>query len=333
LFRRTGLLPDDLPPFPNGYSRGHDLWIYDQRDDYYRRHLLLHEGTHGVANTLLGGSGPPWYIEGIAEMLATHRLADGRLTLNYMPKRREEVLGWGRIRMIKDAVDERRAKRLADVIEYAADAHRENDPYAWSWAAATLLDRHPQYRDRFRQLPRNVRAADFNRRFFQVLEDDFSQLAQQWQLLVVNLEYGHDVGRTAVDFTPGKPLPATGSVVTVDAARGWQNSGLRLTAGAYYRLRASGRYQVAERPQIWWCEPGGVSIRYYKRRPLGILLAAVQPDRFTSSSSSALLRPSTVGLGTTLRPKRTGTLYLRINDSAGELDDNAGRLTVEIKPQ
>jgi len=38
-----------------------------------------------------------------------------------------------------------------------------------------------------------------------------------------------------------------------------------------------------------------------------------------------------VGLGATLTPQQAGTLYLRINDSAAELDDNAGSLTVEIQ--
>ena len=44
-FVAAGLLPDDLPPFLNGYCRHRDLWLYDKTSDYYRRHLLLHEGT------------------------------------------------------------------------------------------------------------------------------------------------------------------------------------------------------------------------------------------------------------------------------------------------
>ncbi len=121
--------------------------------------------------------------------------------------------------------------------------------------------------------------------------------------------------------------------VNIAADRGWQNSGWRLEAGVTYRLTAAGRYQVATQPKVWWCEPGGVSIRYYQHRPLGILLAAVRPDHPPPGSTSALLRPTVVGLGTTLSPHETGTLFLKINDSAGELDDNAGELTVKIRPQ
>ena len=331
-FRRAGLLPERLPAFQHGYSQNYDLWLYDQPSDYYRRHLLLHEGTHGLMNTTLGGCGPPWYMEGIAELLATHRWHEGRLTLNHIPADRKEVPHWGRIRIIKDAVAAGRPMRLRGVIEYPIHAHLETEPYAWCWAAATLLDRHPRYRDRFHQLYKHVLKPDFSDRFCRLIGDDWDPLCEEWQLLVTGLEYGHDIPRTAVDFTPGKPLPPGGASVTVAADRGWQNSGLRLDSGAGYRLRASGRYQVADQPKIWWCEPGGVSIRYYRGRPLGILLAAVRADR-GKPVASGLLRPSVVGLGATLTPNHSGTLYLKINDSAAELDDNAGELKVEIGPQ
>ena len=38
-----------------------------------------------------------------------------------------------------------------------------------------------------------------------------------------------------------------------------------------------------------------------------------------------------VGLGTTLVPKRSGTLFLRVNDSPAELADNAGSLEVRVE--
>ena len=329
-FEDVGLLPDGLPPFEHGFARNHEFWWYDQPSDYYRRHLMLHEGTHGFMNTVLGACGPPWYMEGIAELLATHRWKDGRLKLNHFPVGREEVPHWGRIRIIKDAFAQHRASPLVGVIEYSASAHLETEPYAWCWAVAALLDGHPRYRDRFRQLQKNVTAPDFTERFYRLMEDDWDELREQWQLMVAGMEYGYDVAATAVDFTPGKPLPPEGATVSVAANAGWQNSGLRLAADVDYRLKASGRYQVDDQPRIWWCEPGGVSIRYYRGRPLGILLAAVRPDDSDSTGLSPLLKPTVVGLGTTLRPKHTSTLYLKINDSAAELGDNAGELKVDI---
>jgi hypothetical protein len=331
-FRRAGLMPRQLPPFEHGFSWGTVLWIYEQPSDYYRRHLLLHEGTHGFMNSLLGGCGPTWYREGMAEHLATHRWHHGQLTLGYMPRNRDDVPHWGRIRLIQDAVANRHAFRLPAVIELEPSVEERVDLYAWCWAAVTLLDRHPRYQGRFRQLFRFVQSPDFNERFRRLFAADWQELCEQWQLMVANMEYGYDVARSAVDFAPGKPLPERGPThVGIAAARGWQNSGFRLEAGVRYRLTAAGRYQVAKTTKVWWCEPGGVSIRYYQGRPLGVLLAAVRPDQPATGSTSALLRPSVVGLGTTLSPAATGTLFLKINDSPGELDDNAGELKVTIE--
>jgi hypothetical protein len=118
--------------------------------------------------------------------------------------------------------------------------------------------------------------------------------------------------------------------VTVAADRGWQNSGVRLEAGTTYELHAAGHYQVANKPQIWWCEPGGVSIHYYHGKPLGLLLAAIRPDDAGTGGPSPLIHPIVVGLGRTLTPKQSGALFFRINESAGALSDNAGDLTVTV---
>ncbi len=332
-FAAAGLLPGDLPPFQNGYSQpqGKMFWLLEQPSDFYRRELFLHEGTHCFMFSVFGSGGPPWYAEGMAEYLGTHRWRDGRLTLGAMPRSREEAPYWRRIGIIQEAVAQRRALRLKTVIELPSDAFLKTEPYAWCWAAVTLLDRHPRYQERFRQLIGHVRDRDFNQRFYRLFEPDWQELNEEWQLMATNMEYGYDVRRAAVDFTPGKPLSRAGAEITVAADRGWQNSGLRLEAGADYQLTAAGRYQVAKTTRVWWSEPGGVSIRYYKGRPLGILLAAVRPDHPPPGSTTALLHSTAVGLGTTLSPGQTGTLFLKINDSAGELDDNAGELKVKVR--
>ena len=74
--------------------------------------------------------------------------------------------------------------------------------------------------------------------------------------------------------------------------------------------------------QPWPCEPGGVTLEYHNGRPLGILLAA---------TDASLAQPFAVGLGSTIEPTESGTLYLRVNDSAGRLDDNRGTLTATIE--
>ena len=61
-----------------------------------------------------------------------------------------------------------------------------------------------------------------------------------------------------------------------------------------------------------------------------MLLGAVRPDQPDVKAPSPFLQPLLVGLETALTPEQSGTLYLRINDSASELDDNRGELKVEM---
>ena len=243
LFERSWTAAARPAAFQARLRRGYHLWLYEQSTDYYRRHLLLHEGTHGFMFTTLGSCGPPWYMEGTAELMGTHRLEDGHLTLNVMPADREEVPGWGRIRIIKDAFAERRAMRFTGVIDYPPNAHVVTEPYAWCWAAVILLDRHPRYRQPFHELYKYVLDSDFNDRFRRRFARDWAQLCVEWQVMTSGLEYGYDIERTAIDFAPGHSLPVEGTTVRVAADRGWQNSGLRLEAGSI-TLTAAGRYQV-----------------------------------------------------------------------------------------
>jgi hypothetical protein len=344
-FAESGLLPNNLPNFENGFSWNYELWIFDQPSDYYRCHLLLHEGVHGFMNTFLGGCGPRWYMEGMAEMLATHRLQNGRLTLNYMPINRDEVPEWGRIKLIRNAVAENRLQSLQTIINGRMNLSKETELYAWSWAAVYFLDHHPKYKDRFREFYKHVLDHKFNDYVFEAYKDDWRQLADEWQVFVAGLEYGYDISRTTIDFSPGKTLSAAGKQTTVATDQGWQNTGIALVAGMKYEIAASGKFQVAKKTNVWWSEPGGVSIRYYQDRPLGVLLAAVRPNdpplskigdgkdeiAATQQPISVFLTPIAIGLGKTIIPDQSGTLFFKINDSAAELDDNAGELKIEIR--
>lgn len=329
-FVQAGLLPADLPPFRNGYSLDDRLWLYEQDNPYYRRHLLLHEGTHSFMSMLAGGSGPPWYSEGMAELLATHRWDGRQLTLNYFPADAADVPRLGRIKIVQDGCAAGNALSLTGVMGYDNRAHLQNEPYGWCWAAAAFMDGHPRYRPTFRKFYELLGRDGFNRRVQLAFGDAWPEVCDEWQVFVANLEHGYDFERMAIRFAPGTPLGAAARSVEVAADRGWQSSGIRLEAGHTYRLAAKGRYQIARDKQIWWCEPGGVSIDYYHGQPLGVLLAVVRPDETDNGQASPFVSPRVIGLGATLEPTQSGTLYLRVNDSAARLADNAGSLTVRV---
>jgi hypothetical protein len=363
-FDKLGVMPAGDDAFLHGLSVGADLWLYDQPSPYYRRHLLLHEGTHAFMGKFLGGCGPGWYMEGMAELFGTHRLQAGSREqgaesgstekvpdafLRIMPRSREEVPMWGRIKLIREAVAAGRGLDLPTVMALDNRQHMSDESYAWCWAATKFLDSQPKYRERFRKLASHVTERDFNDVVIKEFGADWPNIEAEWQAFVATLDYGYDFERMAIDFQRGTPLDGQPHSVTIAADRGWQSSGVWLEAGKTYHVTASGRYQIAlektadgEKP--WPCEPGGVTIDYHDGRPLGMLLGAVveagsgEPgtgsagaEQKTHDSQNGFARPIGIGLGTTIKPAASGTLYLRVNDSAARLDDNRGSLTATIE--
>lgn len=334
-FESLDLLPNELPPFDHGYFLDRRIWMFEQPSDYYRRHLLLHEAVHALMNNLLGGCGPPWYMEGIAELLATHKIADGKLLVGYFPRDREEVPYWGRIKIVRDDVDSGHSRSVDEVLALLPGRDRTNTGYGWCWALAAFLDGHPRFHQRFRALAPQANQDRFDDRFRAAYSSDWSKLNLEWRLFIEELDYGYDLTRAALEWTSRKtPSNDAPDAAMIDAGRGWQSAGFRLEAGVAYVLRASGRYELHPGPPPWICEPQGISIHYYRNRPLGELLAAILPDDDTAAAPErSFLRPVVVGREIRIRPSVSGIVYLKINESPAKLSDNRGQLTVEISRQ
>jgi hypothetical protein len=330
-FEAAGLWPTDLPQFLNGYTLGNEFWLYNQSSDYYRRHLMLHEGVHGVMFSLQRSSGPAWYMEGVAELLGTHHWSNGRLSLPYFPASPADVPKLGRIEIVQTQFKAGNAKYLRDVLALENRNYLDNEPYAWSWAAAAFLHGHPAYRDRFRALLKRRARGGLNDGLKQLYSDDARRLGEEWQVFIGELAHGYDFQRTKLDFTPARAAPEADkpAKASIAADQGWQNTGLRLEAGRRYKLTATGRYTLAAVPKPWISEPGGVTIRYHRGLPLGIVLAVVRPEE-PQAGPSPFFNPQVIGTGATIEPQQTGTLYLRINDFAGELADNSGTAEVTV---
>ena len=331
-FDRLRLIPPGLDLFVHGISLGRELWLYDQPSEYYRRHLLLHEGTHGFMATQLGSCGPGWYMEGMAELLGTHSWESGLLHLRYFPRQRSEVPMLGRIKLVQGAVAKGRALPLEAVLAVDNRERLSNESYAWCWALATFLDTHPRYQERFRRLQQIVKRPDFTEQFRRQFAADLRELETEWNVFVADLEYGHDVRSGVIQVRAGRPLARPTADVTIDSGRGWQSSGVMLEAGRTYRVSAEGRYRIRQDGDDWWSEPGGITIEYYRGRPLGQLLAALDTQResATGAGNTDLTQVIPVGLSAVIAPEQDATLYLRINEPSGELRDNRGQLSVRI---
>jgi len=281
----------------------------------------------------LEGAGPPWYMEGIAELLGTHRWEAGTLTLGIVPGSNKEVPWWPLVRDVKDEVAAGRGMSLIDIMKYDAHAHRRQAAYAWCWAAAIFLDQHPLSQQAFRDLKLEVQdiSLEFSKRFYTRLKDHWQQIAEDWQIFIAECDYGYDVPRAAVARKEVVDLPQAGTSLTVATDRGWQSTGLRLQAGKTYQVAASGQYQITGGAKPWPCEAGGVTIRYASGKPLGMLLAGLSELEGEPPPTTPLASPQGLGLGGELSPDRTAVLYFKINEPASGLGDNVGTLTVAIQ--
>jgi hypothetical protein len=331
-FVALDLLPAERPDFLTGYARGSEFWLLDQSSDYYRRHLLLHEGTHAFMQTMLGGAGAPWYMEGTAELLGTHEWRDGKLTLGVMPRHRDDVPMWGRIKLIRDAVAADAAWPIARVLEVDNSRSLDVDAYAWCWALAALLDGHPQFQERFRELRSHVADPRFTEQFKQVLAEDGRDLTTEWQAFIAALDYGYDVPRMALVHAAAAPVESASRRSRIEANRGWQSAGWILRGGQTYRLSASGRYELHRDGETWPCEPGGVTIDYSDGRPVGVLIGALRSvEGPATDGDSSFAKPMVIGLEATITPQRDGELYVRVSDDPAWIGKHAGRLDVRIE--
>ena len=348
LFRGLGLIPEDLS-FEHGSHLQNEFWMRDQQFDYYRRHLLIHEATHCFMTFMPGVDAPRWYLEGMAEYFAAHRLStrpEGtRETIfpaipaqfRIMPTSPNDFSGFGRISIIRKDVTEGRLRSIPNVLALRSAEFVTPNPYAWSWALCAFLDGTPRYRDRFQKLGQFTTNGQFPREFARLFDQDERDLATEWNLFVTNLQYGYDISRAAIDFKAGEPLTGERTQHTVDIAadRGWQSSEVRLQKGSEYLVSAAGRFTLTTfvpGTKAWECEPQGISFRYFDGRPLGTLIGCLRSDEGEAGApDNSMLSVITVGRESTFQAPVTGTLYLRLNDAWNSLQDNQGSVSVMIR--
>jgi hypothetical protein len=335
LFLAAGLVKENTLLSYHGRQIGAEFWLNDQSWDYYRRHLLLHEATHAFMRHLPGEAIdlPMWYLEGMAEMLSAHRLAeDGTVEFNVMPVDRSRFLGFERIAIVQRDVKANGVRPLSAITQFGADDFTKVESYAWCWALCRFLDSHPKYRDRFRGIARELVTVPFRQNMATLYAPDMKQLQTEWLLFAANIEHGFDFERASVEFLAGRPLEFS-ATTKVRSDLGWQSSEILVEAGKRYRVTAVGQFTLADHPKPWVSEANGVSIRYSRGRPLGQLQASVLATNSGDGPPGAsMLREVALGNESVFEVVESGTLYLRVNDAWGELADNRGSLSVTVEP-
>ena len=343
-FRQAGLLPADLPDFRAGFQRRHDLWLYLQPGNYYTRHLLIHEGTHGFMEWFLGGYGAPWYSEGIAELFGVHRWNDQQLQLKYRLRDRREADYWGRVKRVKVDCAGGQAMSLTDVLNIPPAAFLEVRYYAWSWAGCEFFGKHEKTKQAFAKLRKMaaINPTKFNQQFIREIRPHWDQLERDWELFLAEMEYGYEVQRGQLTEAKVVDIPSTTSQskFQIRSERSWQITSIQVSQGDRFRISGAGEFQVGAsktnaetKAQPWPCQSNGITIEYYDGCPLGMLLAGVLADQATGPKAqiSGLLEPFPVGSQSEILIAQDGVLCLRINESPAKLDDNSGALEVTVE--
>jgi hypothetical protein len=334
-FRALDLYGGQVSDIRHGYQRGLEFWCRRQEElGYYQRHLFLHEGVHAFMSYCLGGIGPPWYGEGMAELLATHRLENGKLALPVMPRSREEVPLWGRTKVLRDAWAAGTAKMPEEILSFGGTAHRETEAYAWSWALCLFLSEHPESKEVFAGMSAHAGdfAGDFTDRLREELKEEWPTLDEDWTLLAAEMDYGYDVAANVPVRREATPLDASRTIELATDV-GWQSTGALLTAGRTYKLVSQGAASVSVGETQIDFDAAGVTLWYFSGRPYGeVQYAIVDESEPLAGSASPLLRPRTVGESATVAPEGGGTLYLRSNLPSSLRKQAQGALTVELSP-
>ncbi len=337
-FQAAGLMPPAGYTFRQGRHLDYQFWMYDQTEDYYRRHLLFHEFVHCFMTCESGMQDIPplWYIEGMAEYFATHRLApDGqsvaRAEFAVLPDGFEGFEGWGRISELKRQF--RRSSTstsetlpipsLPEVMPNTVANFQADDQYAASWALCWLLQTHPKYESVFDALKKLRRRDKFIRQNAAILDAVEDQLRIDWLLTVEDLEEGFDAKRS---FPVHQNVASAGiSQLKVQASYGWQDSGLRVSSGNSVRITCDGRFSVNDKPTQWVSEPQGVSIEYHRGHPLGKLIGI-----WVANDGLKISPRFPIGRSATINAPFDGSLWLQVNDSSASRHNNDGEAEVSF---
>ncbi|MCR9293158.1 MAG: hypothetical protein NXI32_10595 [bacterium] len=334
-FEKAGMIPEHLPEFPYGFQYGNDLWVSEQPSAYYRRHLLLHEGTHWFMNRYFGSSGPPWLMEGMAELLATHRwdAQQVNLQMGIVPGSRDDVPYWGRISRVQQQLEDGSAPSLEAIMRYGNTAHREVEAYAWSWAAVLFLMEQPDTKAAFQEMLQQPMRSDLTqtRWLFERLRERWPKIRQQWNAFVSDLDYGFqsDAGLMVISAAP-QAITRESVELQVDSRKSWQASGIYVTAGQRIQVAADGSFVVGRVPADWRSEADGVTLEYHNGHPLGRLMMAVAAP-MRSEEASRVINEWPVGSGREIDLTQSGELFFRLNEASHERADNEGAITVRVE--
>ena len=188
--------------------------------------------------------------------------------------------------------------------------------YLQSWALCYMLLHNPNYASRFRLLSQK-----------QVLsnEDGFSaifasmqnEVAFEYAFFLRNIGNGYRVDLCSWDWNKKFHVLQSGESIStcIEAKKGYQASGLTITAGNNYRYEAAGTWSTSAKNGL--TEAGG------KSDGRGQLVGIVM-------NNFELSDPILFGTHGTFEAPASGNLYFCCSDAWNEIHDNIGQIVVRM---
>ncbi len=316
-FENAGYVNPLVRQFREGHQEGDLIFCNEQPSAYYRRHLLLHEGVHWFMEKALGGWGPGWWMEGIAEWQATHRWDGRNIKCGVMPVSGNELPYWGRLKWIREDLVSNQAPSLPVLFQRAKDLHRFDSTYAWSWMATTFFANHPRYREQFMD---RLRAPTDNsdaltRDVLSWIGDDMQIVQAEFNLFVAELDYGVEPMTVIFDLKQAIKTSAEhiyAPELEIRGDLGWQVCASQLNPGKY-QVEASGSIQIDHSDfGTIKSEPQGVTLQYYRSKPLGQLIGVKVPLD-VSLESTVVFEKMSIGTAQTINAIEACRLLLKAN--------------------
>ncbi len=330
----AGLMKDRIPDFKFGFNAGRTLYLIAQPSHYYTEHLLLHEGVHAFARHTFGGLGPTWFMEGTAEILATHQGSGANVIVNRIPRSRDDSPFWGRVKVIRDAHDSGSIPSVESVMRMPPRLDGDITAYSWAWTLVMLLTQYPEYDQAFRAMTTagHDGSNELSKQLYQRLSADWPAVVARYRLLGQSLDYGFDWDRERVTIHTGD-ASWTGKPISMQvlADQGWQSSGVVFPAGMSLSVESKGESILALQPKPWRSLPEGVTIRYHRGLPIGKLVGCLVPINSNADRPLSSLETVAIGAGARLDVAEPSWLVMRVNDDVGELADNSGHYEVTIR--
>jgi hypothetical protein len=261
-----------------------------------------HEAVHAYCGQAFGSNGPLWYAEGMAEMGKYWRENDA--SVNCHPVVAKYLRGTP-------------PKSLGEIVharEVTGDSWKN---YAWRWALCHLLANNTNYRERFRPLGLGYltgQPVSFEQSYGPMAaEIDF-----EYRFFLQNVDKGYRVDLCSWDWTHKFAEPSEQAPLTcrVAAARGWQPSGVSVTANQRYHYAATGSWRLGAAEPSLSADGENAS----QGRLVGVIFR-----------DFSLGTPFDLGIDGTFVAPADGQLYLRCKDSFNALADNRGSMTVKIR--